>query len=69
MEDENQGSMILGVVLGFFLGCLGILIAVFLRGPKTLTGSVIGFILSMMLGTCLTLGFGMMYPLLMSSSY
>jgi hypothetical protein len=68
MEDEeNQGSMILGVLLGFFLGCLGIIIAVLLKGPKTLTGSIIGMVLAMVMYSCLGLTVGIAYPLLMSN--
>jgi hypothetical protein len=68
MEDEeNQGSMILGVVLGFFLGCIGILIAVIMKGPKTLTGSIIGLVLQLIMSTCLGLTLGIAYPLLMSN--
>jgi hypothetical protein len=68
MEDEeNQGSMILGVVLVFFLGCIGILIAVIMKGPKTLTGSIIGLVLQLIMSTCLGLTLGIAYPLLMSN--
>jgi hypothetical protein len=65
-EDENQGSMILGVALGFFLGCVGIVIALVLRGSKTLTGSIIGLVLQLVIGTCLGLTLGIAYPILMN---
>ena len=55
MEDEeNQGSMLLGIVLGFFLGCIGIIIAFVLKGQKTLTGSIIGLVLQLISTGCLT---------------
>lgn len=55
MEDEdNQGSMVLGVVLGFFLGCIGIIIAFVLKGQKTLTGSIIGTVLAVLVWGCLS---------------
>lgn len=54
MEDEeNQGSMFLGVLLGFFLGCLGIVIAFVMQGQKTLTGSIIGTVAAFLGWSCL----------------
>lgn len=57
MEDE--GNLFIGMALGFFLGCLGIIIAFFVLGqPKTKTGSIYGFVAAMVLSICLggTLG-------------
>jgi hypothetical protein len=52
MEEENEGSLILGIVLGFLLGCLGIVVAFLMKGSKTLTGSVIGLVLQVMASAC-----------------
>ena len=69
MEDEeSQGSLFLGILLGFFLSCLGIVIALVLRGSRTLTGSIIGVVLQMLLWSCTALAFGIAYPILMSGS-
>ncbi len=52
MEDE--GNVILGAVLGFFLGCIGIIVAFFVLGqPKTKQGAIYGFVGSIVLGLCL----------------
>ena len=57
MEDEeNQGNMLLGIVLGFFLGCIGIIIAFVLKGQKTLTGSIIGLVLQVFGVGCMSVG-------------
>jgi hypothetical protein len=68
MEDEeNQGSMLLGVLLGFFLGCIGIIIAFVLRGQKTLTGSIIGTVIAFLLWSCLSVGLFALQMLLMNA--
>ena len=67
-EEENQGSLFLGILLGFFLNCLGIVIALVMRGSKTLTGSIIGVVLQMLLWSCTALAFGIAYPLLMQAT-
>ena len=52
MEDENQGSMLLGVLLGFFLNCLGVVVAFVLQGPRTVTGAIIGMVLQWIATMC-----------------
>jgi len=53
MEEEDNGSMLVGGLLGFFLGCLGLIIALFvLNKPDTKKGAFIGFGLSVVLGLC-----------------
>lgn len=52
-DEENQGSMVLGLALGFFLPCcLGVLISFVMQGQKTLTGSIIGSIVQVLMWTC-----------------
>lgn len=63
-EEENQGSMVIGILLGFFLGCLGIIIAFVMQGQKTLTGSIIGTVLSVVLWTCVGVGLGVLSAVL-----
>jgi hypothetical protein len=60
VEEENEGSLVLGMALGFFLGCLGIVVAFVLKGNKTLTGSVVGLLLQMLASVC---GFGCLFGL------
>ncbi len=60
MEEENEGSLVLGMALGFFLGCLGIVVAFVLKGNKTLTGSVVGLLLQMLASVC---GFACLFGL------
>lgn len=62
MEEENEGSLLLGIALGFVLGCVGILVAFVLRGSKTLTGSVIGLLLQVVASVC---GFSCLFGLQM----
>jgi len=52
MEDE--GNIFIGAALGFFLGCIGLIIAFFVLGqPKTKQGAIYGLIASIVLGVCL----------------
>lgn len=59
MEDE--GNLILGAVLGFFLGCIGLLV-VFLAmpQPKTKQGAIYGFVAAIVLNICLGGAFGIL---------
>jgi hypothetical protein len=68
-EEENQGNLLLGIALGLIFPCLGIVIAVVLRGSRTLTGSIIGSLLNFLCWSCLGIAFGVLYPLLMAGSY
>lgn len=52
MEDE--GNLFIGLALGFFLGCLGLIIAfVALPQPKTKQGAIYGFIAQIITTVCL----------------
>lgn len=48
MEDE--GSIGVGIILGFFLGVLGLIIAVVIGKPLTTKGAIIGFCIDLGLG-------------------
>ncbi|MEZ4238283.1 MAG: hypothetical protein R3F59_19455 [Myxococcota bacterium] len=52
MENENQGSMLLGILMGLVLGCVGVIIAFVLQGQKTITGAIVGMVLQWALGLC-----------------
>lgn len=67
MDDENEGSLLLGAALGFFLGCLGIVIAFLLKGRKTLTGSIVGLVAAIAMWTCASIGLVVLQVLLTSS--
>lgn len=68
MEDEeNQGSLLLGLALGYFLGCIGVVVAFVLQGSKTLTGSVVGMVLQWISVVCLGVVLGVVNALLMNS--
>lgn len=59
MEDE--GNLFIGLALGFFLGCLGVIIAfVALPQPKTKQGAIYGFVAAIVLGICLGGGIGIL---------
>ena len=66
MSDRNQnGSVFLGILIGFFFHLLGLILALFLAKPKTKRGALIGFVLFLTLIISLTvftlvLGRGMM---------
>jgi hypothetical protein len=65
MEDEeNQGNMLIGVLLGVFLQCLGIVIAFVMGGQKTLTGSIIGTVVAVLGWGCVFGGLGLLSVLL-----
>ena len=52
MEDE--GNLFIGLALGFFLGCIGVVIAfVALPQPKTKQGAIYGVIAQIVLSVCL----------------
>lgn len=67
MEDE--GNLFLGIALGFFGGCLGLIIAfVALPQPKTKQGAIYGFGAAFALGLllfCLGVGAQIALPMLL----
>lgn len=68
MEDENQGNMLIGLLLGFFLTCVGVIVAAFVvRGSKTVTGAIIGTILQMLLWGCIGGGLAVLQIVLMNA--
>lgn len=68
MEDEeSQGSMLLGILLGFFLNCLGVIVAFVLQGQKTITGAIVGMVLQWVAVMCLGVTLGIVNALLMQS--
>lgn len=66
-EEESQGSMLLGILLGFFLNCLGVIVAFVLQGPKTITGAVVGMVLQWMSVVCLGVALMVVNALFVSS--
>jgi len=65
MEDE--GNLFIGLALGFFLGCIGLIIAfVALPQPKTKQGAIYGFVASIVLGICLGGTAGVLQVVLLS---
>ncbi|MFT6161989.1 MAG: hypothetical protein ACJAZO_004591 [Myxococcota bacterium] len=52
MEDE--GNLFIGLALGFFLGCIGLIIAfVALPQPKTKQGAIYGLVAQIVISVCL----------------
>lgn len=65
MEDENttedDGSKVLGFLLGFFGGCIGLLVAIaVIKKPDTKSGAIMGFISAILLGGCMGLCVGVL---------
>jgi uncharacterized membrane protein len=59
MEDE--GNLFIGLALGFFLGCIGLIIAfVALPQPKTKQGAIYGFVAQIVISVCLVGTFGVL---------
>ena len=51
MPPVTQGSLPLGILAGFFGGCIGlILVLIIAKGPQTKKGAWIGFAVGMVLG-------------------
>lgn len=47
----DQGSTLIGFLAGFFLGCIGLILVMFIsRKPKTRSGAWIGFFAQLVLG-------------------
>ena len=54
--QQVQGSLPLGLALGFFLGCFGLIgVLLIAKGPETKRGAGIGFAIQMVLGLVLRL--------------
>jgi hypothetical protein len=66
-EEESQGSMLLGVLLGFFLNCFGVVVAFVMQGSKTITGAIIGMVLQWVAVMCLGVTLGIVNAVFMSS--
>ena len=49
MEYRDQGSYGAGFALGFFLGLIGLIIAMAIDKPETRRGAVTGFIVSLVI--------------------
>ncbi len=50
--EENEGSFPIGFLLGFFLGCLGLIIGILIPGSRTSKAAVTGFVVAMGFGVC-----------------
>ncbi len=50
MAPQGEGSMGLGIALGFFLGCFGLIGALIWGKPLTKKGAGIGFGVSLVIG-------------------
>ena len=51
---EDNGSMLIGFLVGFFLGCIGLVAALVMGKADTKKGAVIGFLVEIGLLTCLS---------------
>lgn len=51
--DNKFNNGIVGFLMGFFLGCIGLVIALIIGGPSTKKGAVGGFVTAMLMGLCL----------------
>jgi hypothetical protein len=58
---EDQGSKVLGFLLGFFGGCIGIFIAMaVIDKPDTKSGAIMGFVSAILFGGCMGLCAGVL---------
>lgn len=53
MGNNSFDSVPIGFLLGFFGGCIGLIIALVAGGPSTKSGSIAGFVCALALGGCL----------------
>lgn len=51
MQDE--GNTIVGFLVGFFFGCLGLIIMLAVGGANSKKGAIMGFLVQVALFTCL----------------
>ncbi len=55
LDDNKFDNGIVGFLLGFFLPCLGIIIAFVIGGPSTKKGAVGGLLVSFMIWLCMSI--------------
>ncbi len=53
MDDNKFNNGIVGFLMGFFLGCLGLIIAMVIGGPSTKKGAMAGFATMFLISICL----------------
>jgi hypothetical protein len=53
MENQGFDSTPIGFLLGFFFGCIGLIIGLVIGGPSTKKGAIAGFGTAIMIATCL----------------
>ena len=53
MEGHLGNNSFDSVPIGFFGGCIGLIIALVAGGPSTKSGSIAGFVCALALGGCL----------------
>ena len=53
MGNNSFDSVPIGFLLGFFGGCIGLIIALAAGGPSTKSGSIAGFVCVLALTSCL----------------
>ena len=53
MDEENDGSFLIGFLLGFFLPCIGVIIGIVMKGSRTTTGAISGFLANIVLWLCM----------------
>ena len=52
MDEENEGSFLIGFLLGFFLPCIGVIVGIVMQGSRTTTGAISGFLANVLLWLC-----------------
>jgi hypothetical protein len=50
MSDEKSGNIVIGLLVGLFCGCPGLVVVAFVGGSQTKKGAVIGFVVQLVLG-------------------
>jgi hypothetical protein len=67
MSDGKLDSLPIGFLMGFFLGCIGLVLSFVIGGDSTKRGAIMGFVGALAMGLCLGVCSGGLQVFLASS--